>query len=222
MFEVISNKVNVLSLSAEIDNAKRTQILEGARAVFMDRGYDAASMGEIARMAGVSKGTLYVYFADKSDLFSAIIEQQCARQGTSGLFFELDDDVEAVLNKIGQAYVELLCRPNGGSTIRTVMAIAERMPEVGRRYYKNVTGAWSETISAFLKRQVDNGALAIDDCDLAASQFLLACQATLFTPFIFQISSAPSTPQIRTVVESATRMFLAAYGNTEAKSSKVG
>ena len=36
------------------------------------------------------------------------------------------------------AYIELLCRPRGGSAVRTVMAIAERMPDVGRRFYDNV------------------------------------------------------------------------------------
>src|SRR3954468_21580601 len=45
------------------DSSKRRQILDGARKVFMDLGFDGASMGEIARAAGVSKGTLYVYFA---------------------------------------------------------------------------------------------------------------------------------------------------------------
>ncbi|HVG49092.1 MAG TPA: helix-turn-helix domain-containing protein, partial [Rubellimicrobium sp.] len=47
------------------DPRKRDQILEGARQVFMEQGYDAASMNDICRAAGVSKGTLYVYFANK-------------------------------------------------------------------------------------------------------------------------------------------------------------
>ena len=42
----------------------------------MDLGFDGASMGEIARSSGVSKGTLYVYFADKNRLFEAIVEQE--------------------------------------------------------------------------------------------------------------------------------------------------
>ena len=43
------------------EGAKRRQIMDGARAVFLAQGFDAASMGEIARAAGVSKGTLYGY-----------------------------------------------------------------------------------------------------------------------------------------------------------------
>jgi hypothetical protein len=54
--------------------------------------------------------------------------------------------------------------------------------------------------------------LAIDDCQLAASQFMLMCQASLFLPFIFQAAPPPSQERITTVIESAVRMFLAAYG----------
>ena len=63
----------------EDDGAKRRQILDGATAVFLEKGFDAASMGEIARAAGVSKGTLYVYFDDKQALFDAM----CRRRVTS-------------------------------------------------------------------------------------------------------------------------------------------
>src|SRR5215470_3506409 len=62
------------------DTAKREQILEGARRVFLGQGFDAASMGEIARAAGVSKGTLYVYFKNKEDLFESIVHEQCEVQ----------------------------------------------------------------------------------------------------------------------------------------------
>ena len=47
----------------------------------MDLGFDGASMGEIARACGVSKGTLYVYFADKYRLFEAILEEEQIEQG---------------------------------------------------------------------------------------------------------------------------------------------
>ena len=54
------------------ESSKRRQILDGARRVFLAEGFDGASMGEIARAAGVSKGTLYVYFDSKEKLFEAL------------------------------------------------------------------------------------------------------------------------------------------------------
>src|SRR5258705_281714 len=70
---MITTHPTPLHVVGDEDSSKRRQILDGARKVFMDLGFDGASMGEIARSAGVSKGTLYVYFDDKNRLFEAIV-----------------------------------------------------------------------------------------------------------------------------------------------------
>src|SRR5476651_1780624 len=165
-----------LSLVADEDSTKRLQILDGARRLFMDLGFDGASMGEIARAAGVSKGTLYVYFADKSRLFEAIVQEETLEQGRMAFNFNIERDVGTTLAEFGQAYIQMMCRPGGGSAIRTVMAIAERMPEVGRRYYEHVLEKTIGRLAAYLEAHVASGDLAIDDCQLAASQFMMMCQ----------------------------------------------
>jgi AcrR family transcriptional regulator len=202
---------NPLHLVADEDSSKRRQILDGARKVFMDLGFDGASMNEIARSAGVSKGTLYVYFADKSRLFEAIVEEESLAHGKVVFNFDPARDAATTLREFGRAYVELLCRPGGGSAIRTVMSIAERMPEVGRRYYENVLQRSIHVLAEYLQAHVAPDDLAIDDCQLAASQFMEVCKASLFLPFVFQAAPAPSAERIDQVVESAVRMFLAAY-----------
>ena len=200
-----------LHVIQEEDSSKRRQILDGARKVFMDLGFDGASMGEIARAAAVSKGTLYVYFADKCALFEAILEQEALDYGQVAFNFDHARDAETTLTDFGRAYIHLLCRPGGGSAIRTVMAIAERMPDVGRRYYGRVLDKTINRLSDYLKAHVASGDLTIDDCDLAASQFMELCKASLFLPFVFQAAPAPSEERMTEVVDSATRMFLAAY-----------
>ena len=200
-----------LHLVGDEETSKRRQILDGARKVFMDLGFDGASMGEIARSAGVSKGTLYVYFTDKNRLFEAIVEEETLAQGRLAFNFDPDRDVITTLMDCGQAYIQMLCRPGRGSATRTVMAIAERMPEVGRRYYENVLEKTINRLAAYLEAQVQASDLAIPDCQLAASQFMQMCQASLFLRFIFQAAPPPSAERIAQVVESATRMFLAAY-----------
>jgi AcrR family transcriptional regulator len=207
---VVSTRAT-LSLVAEEDSSKRRQILDGARKLFLDLGFDAASMGEIARAAGVSKGTLYVYFADKNRLFEAIVEEESLEQGK--VVFNLDParDVTTTLMDFGQAYIQLLCRPGVGSATRTVMAIAERMPEVGRRFYENVIALTIHRLAGYLEARVAAGDLEIEESKLAAAQFMQMCQATLFQPFIFQAAPAPSAARIAQVVKSATRIFLAAY-----------
>ena len=165
---MVAGTPSAIDIVTEEDSSKRRQILDGARKVFMDLGFDGASMNEIARSAGVSKGTLYVYFADKNRLFEAIVEQEAFEQGK--VVFNLDParDAETTLREFGRSYMELLCRPGGGSWIRTVMAIAERMPDVGRRYYANVLEKAVNRLADYLRAHVEPGDLAIDDCQLAA------------------------------------------------------
>jgi AcrR family transcriptional regulator len=209
---MVASNANPVHLVNDEDSSKRRQILDGAHRVFLDLGFDGASMGEIARAAGVSKGTLYVYFADKNRLFEATVEEESLAQGKVAFNFDPARGVDTTLPEFGRAYIQLLCRPGGGSAIRTVMSIAERMPEVGRRYYERVLQKTINRLAGHLGVHETAGELMIDDRELAASQFLLMCQASLFLPFIFQAAPPPSPTRVAVVIESAVRMFLAAYG----------
>ena len=101
--------------AADEDSVKRRQIVDGARRVFLSQGYDAASMGEIARAAGVSKGTLYVYFENKEQLFDAIVMVESCGQAEIAVQFDASDpDIEKALIQIGIGYAHFLCRPEKG------------------------------------------------------------------------------------------------------------
>src|SRR5262249_62166943 len=129
MDNTLIRTAKVATKTAAEDNAKRRQILDGARAVFLAQGFDAASMGEIARAAGVSKGTLYVYFENKEELFEAVVRTECQEEAEHIFDFDPNDhDVDAVLTRLGIAYVKFLVRPERLSPMRTFIAIADRMP----------------------------------------------------------------------------------------------
>ncbi len=194
------------------ESAKRRQIIDGARAVFLAQGFDAASMNDIARAAGVSKGTLYVYFKHKEELFEAIVEQECAGQAEG--IFDLDPedhDVEAVLTRLGTAYVKFLCRPEKAAAVRTVIAIAERMPELGRKFYESGPATGIARLANYFAAQVEAGVLALEDCELAAAQFMEASHAALFKPIVFNFAPAPSEAQVERGVKFAVKSFLAAH-----------
>jgi len=208
----MSAQIERVAPATDEDSSKRRQIVEGARQVFMEQGFDAASMGEIARVAGVSKGTLYVYFKHKEELFEAIVGQQCRVQAEQ--IFNLDPqdhDVEGVLTRLGVAYAQFVCRPGGASPIRAVIAIAERMPELGRRFYETGPAFGIAQLKAYLSAQVAAGVLEIGDCEIAAAQFMEACLATVYKPVLFNFGTAPAPERIEYVVKTAVRVFLAAY-----------
>jgi AcrR family transcriptional regulator len=195
-----------------VDSAKRKQIIDGARQVFLAQGFDGASMGEIARTAGVSKGTLYVYFASKEDLFQVVAYDECLAQAEQVFALDHDDhDVEAVLTRLGTAFVKFLCRPERMAPVRTIMSISERMPDVGRRFYETGPATGMGRVAAYIEAQVAADVLGVEDVDVAAAQFLESCLATLAKPIQFGFGTVPADDRINHVVGIAVRTFLAAY-----------
>src|SRR5215468_11527823 len=164
---MVADDQATLRLVGDEDSSKRRQILDGARKVFLNLGFDGASMGEIARAAGVSKGTLYVYFADKNRLFEAIVEEEKIEQSKNAFNFDPGRDVDTTLPEFGRAYISMLCRPGGGSAIRTVMAIAERMPDVGSRFYTQVIAHTVDRFAAYLEARGKLSEIEADDYLLA-------------------------------------------------------
>jgi AcrR family transcriptional regulator len=194
------------------DSAKRRQIVEGARSIFLARGFDAASMNDIARAAGVSKGTLYVYFDNKEQLFQAIVQEECLFHAETTFNLDPDNhDVEGTLTRVGVAYVEFLCQPEKASALRTVVAIADRMPEIGRIFYETGPAVGIARVANYLRTQTQVGVLAVEDFEIAASQFMEACKATLVLPVLFNFADAPAPERIEHVVGIAVKTFLAAY-----------
>jgi AcrR family transcriptional regulator len=195
------------------DTAKRRQIVEGARTVFLQHGFDAASMSDIARAARVSKGTLYVYFANKEELFGAIVHEECQVHAEANFKLDpADRDVAGALTRLGIAYIQFLCSPAKASALRTVVAIADRMPEIGKVFYETGPAVGIGRLANYLRAQTGAGLLTVDEFEIAAAQFLDACKSTLFSPVLFNFSSLPETETIAHVVGIAVRTFLRAYG----------
>jgi AcrR family transcriptional regulator len=204
-------QVKVAPQMAE-DSAKRRQIVQGARSIFLAQGFDAASMNDIAKAAGVSKGTLYVYFDNKEQLFEAIVHEECLAHAEGAFNLDASDhDVEKNLRRLGTAYIEFLCSPEKASALRTVIAIADRMPEIGKVFYETGPSTGIAKLAEYLRAQTAAGVLAVDDAEVAAAQFLDACQSTLFKPVLFNFAAAPAPKRIEHVVGIAVKTFLAAY-----------
>ncbi|MFS8035890.1 TetR/AcrR family transcriptional regulator [Xanthobacter sp. AM11] len=195
------------------DPEKRSQILAGAREVFFERGFDAASMGDIARAAGVSKGTLYVYFENKEDLFSALVDSECSE--TAERMFVLDlagEDVEAVLTKLGFSFIQAVLRPSNIALLRTVIAISSKFPNIGRRFFQAGPCEGIKRLSVYLAAKVQQGVLEIEDVEQAASQFLTLCKDGVTTPVLIGSSDALDPAAVERSVKGAVRVFMRAYG----------
>ena len=190
---------------------KRRQILDGARTVFLAAGFDGASMGEIAKAAGVSKGTLYSYFPSKEALFERLILDE--RNGLAEALFQLpydDPDTRAVLRRLGLSFLEALSRPEHIASVRMVIGAAEKIPRIGRTFYEAGPRQGTRRLAAYLDRQVAAGRLAIADTAEAAAQFLDLCSGQVMKRLLFA-AAPPDRAMLERQVDAALHVFFAAY-----------
>ena len=168
------------------DPVKRTQILDGAKRCFMSLGFEAASMNEITAEAGVSKGTLYVYFEDKEDLFKGLIDREkSAVMAAAKEQLEKGTSTADALYRFGIYVTTRLTSEEVIRAQRMVLGVAERMPEIATRFFGDNSFSAHLTLKAFLDPKVAAGELVIEDVDLAARQFLELSMASCFKRRLF-------------------------------------
>ncbi len=195
------------------DPVKRSQILAGARKVFQDMGFDAASVNDIAAAAGVSKGTLYVYFENKEQLFSALVGEARERQRREIVqALEQDSDVPHALAALGGRLARILTQDWVLRAQRVVLGVTERMPEIGGSFFESGPLIMGRTLAAYLDAHAEEAGLDIPDTYLAAVQFLEMIQATLVRPRLYAYARGiPDDEDVDRVVESAVRLFVRGY-----------
>ncbi|HXV32211.1 MAG TPA: TetR/AcrR family transcriptional regulator, partial [Sinorhizobium sp.] len=198
------------------DPVKREQILEGAKRVFMRSNFDAASMNDITREAGVSKGTLYVYFENKEDLFEALIARERNRIVKSIKQSLNDHPIEEALHDFGVTLVTSITSDYTIRAMRTVLGVIDRMPRLAQRFFTATPENGYTVLKAYLDQQVAAGRLSIDDTELAAKQFIELSMAGIFKGRLFGMCDAVPAERIKKNVASAIRVFLAAYGKPRA------
>jgi AcrR family transcriptional regulator len=199
--------------TARTESAKRRQIIEGAREIFMRDGFDGASMNEITRAAGVSKGTVYAYFPSKEALFEALIREDRRIQAERICRFSADDEnVAEVLRELARNVVAAVTQPGHMAHLRTVIAAAAKFPGIGRAFYEAGPMFGAGRLASYLDRQVQAGRLQIDDTKRAAFQFIDLCLARHLKQMLFCVVEQPDPYEIEKSIASAIDMFMAAYG----------
>ena len=196
------------------DPQKRQQILDGAKRCFMSVGFEAASMNEITSEAGVSKGTIYVYFADKEELFAELIDRERGSMLISAQqLLEHSESMEEALAAFGKHVTLRLCSDHVVRAQRMVLGVAERMPNLARRFFGPDPFSGVSILKTYFDAKVAEGELEIGDTELAARQFMELSMAGIFKRRLFgSLSEEQGFAQVDTMVASAVKMFLSYYG----------
>ncbi|KAF1051415.1 MAG: HTH-type transcriptional repressor AcnR [Stenotrophomonas maltophilia] len=164
------------SLPPSSANGKAEGILAAATGVFLEHGFAAASTDMLQRAAGVSKSTLYAHFPSKDLLFTAVIEQQCARFAAtvSRIAPAADGDIRSTLEEIGRAYLAIVLSPTGLALFRVVSADAPRFPALARTFYLAGPKAIATLLAGHLQRAAAAGELDLQGVGVDSAAVLYA------------------------------------------------
>lgn len=188
-------------------------IVEAAEQVFLQNGYEASSLDEIAARANASKATIYAHFGNKVGLFKAIVSEKIAQVATPlRKADENHDSVAAALTAFGKSFLTLLLAPGPLKIYRLMVAQGEQFPELAQMWFENGPKVAIATLGAFLKEHTACGELEIENPDQAAEFFLMMLRGKLHIRAVSGLAKPPFDKEIKTCVGAAVEMFMRAYG----------
>ena len=194
---------------------KRRAILAAAERLFLEHGYLGTSMDDIARLARVSKQTVYRHFADKERLFIEIVTV-AVNEVSDPVAEEVAalTDSDRVADDLRALAIRLLVQvmsPRLLALRRLVIAESGRFPELGRTFHERGPGRTIAALAALFERLGARGALRIDDPLVAAGHFnWLIMSAPINRAMLLGALERPTGLE-----RHATRgvdVFMAAYG----------
>ena len=149
--------------------ARPQEILAAALALFAERGFAATRLDEVALRAGVTKGTLYLYFPNKEELFEAVVRQALVPKIEWGeaLLDKPDEPAAVLLERLMRSWAELALSP-AGAIPKIIISEAGNFPELARFYREEVVDRGMALMRRVLRLGVERGEFrAPDDFDNA-------------------------------------------------------
>jgi len=108
------------------------RILDAATDLFVQLGFDATSCDQVVARAGAGKASLYARYANKEELFAAVVRRMVDRTLAPAIAIPWDQPLDVRLRAVGHALLAATLTPDAVALMRVVMATAHRMPELAR------------------------------------------------------------------------------------------
>lgn len=157
---------------ARTDDAKderRQALLAAALEVFVEKSFAAARMDDIARAASLSKGTVYLYFSSKEELFEAVL-RNVALPNVEHMedLMRQSPSVSVALDGIGQFVPHLIRNTALPRIMKLLISESGTFPEIVQSYREDVLDRLLAGVTGFLARAKAAGEIDVDDPALAA------------------------------------------------------
>lgn len=138
--------------------ARRAAILAAALDEFSERGFAATRLDDIARRAGVAKGTIYLYFRDKESLFQDLVRDMLTPMvGAIEGLSQADVPISVLADRIVDLFVHEVFQTRRKDVVRLVLTEGRRFPKLAEFYYREVLSHIITAVRATLKRAAARG-----------------------------------------------------------------
>lgn len=193
--------------------SRRTAIVETAASVFLELGYEGASMKEVSTRLGGSKATLYGYFASKEALFVAVVQMYA----TSHLYNAVADltaksdtaiTLEEKLLEFGRQMLMIVTNDSTAIKVYRMVLAESGRSDIGKLFYESGPSQGIDALASLMSAAIESGEIRPGNPKVRAKQFL-----SLITSEpeerLFQQNPAPMThAEIEEMVTTAVDMFL--------------
>ncbi|MGA6943240.1 MAG: TetR/AcrR family transcriptional regulator, partial [Pseudolabrys sp.] len=137
---------------------RRDAILSAALDEFSTRGFEATRLDDVARRAGIAKGTIYLYFRDKESLFQELIRTMLTPLvGTIEALGEADMPVALLADRIVDLFVREIYETRRKDVIRLMITEGRRFPKLAEFYYREVLSRVIGAVRSLLRRATTRG-----------------------------------------------------------------
>ncbi|NGM20355.1 TetR/AcrR family transcriptional regulator [Roseomonas stagni] len=188
--------------------AERSRLLiEAAEQVFLRDGYADANLDEVARLAGMSKRTLYQHFASKAALFEACIAAALAPVHVDHAAEEHDlaESLVAILRATGAH----LLSARQVAIFRLVIAEGARTPELAEAFHRVIVSKGASTLQRRIEREMRRGRLRLPDAEAAAKMLFGMALGSAHIKLLLGLKAAPEPQEVERLSRLAVDVFLA-------------
>ncbi|MBV8465963.1 MAG: TetR/AcrR family transcriptional regulator [Burkholderiales bacterium] len=140
-------------------DARPAEIIEAALTLFIDRGFAATRLDDVAKQAGVTKGTVYLYFANKEDLFKAVIRETLVPEleMAESMIGEHKGPWADLLREMLLAWANRLMNSQTGGITKLMIAEASNFPELAQFYVNEIVVRSRRIFADIIERGIAAG-----------------------------------------------------------------
>ncbi len=186
---MVENANSEIPIRQRRKEARPAEIMAAALDVFVERGFAATKLDDVAARAGVSKGTLYLYFSSKEELFKAVIQQDIlpVLEQAEAMLAQHRGDTATLLRALLNLWWQVVGMTKLAGILKLIISESGNFPEVARYFYDNVGKGIDELLGKVLLSGIEKGEFRPVDVESAID----AIVAPLLMRAIWEYSIAP-------------------------------